>query len=56
MTKFQEVVEEIENLRAAYPAPSSVCDNPHYSPNQVLAITNEVREEAIWSGPEAVDR
>ena len=52
MGAFQQIVDEIERMQKAHPPPSSVCDNPQYSPNHVLEIVKAVREEAIWSEPE----
>lgn len=43
---FAEIVAEIENMQKRFPPPSTLCDNPQYSPNHVLGIVKAVRQEA----------
>lgn len=54
MGAFAEIVAEIEKMQIDH-AGSNLCDDPQYSPNQVLKIVMAVREEAIWSEPEEGD-
>lgn len=45
MSVYDDLMREIEEMRKTYPPPSSLCQNPQYSTDNVAELAKAIRDE-----------